>query len=662
MEKGTIVEFFDEKRLLCAYCLEDRGNRLHVLTETNRELTLALKRVIYSSPGPAAASLSRHQILDYVKDVAARRQALTQELHLNEVWELLVDDGDALSTAQLARLWYGQAASVDQIAAVGRALYANRFYFKYKGGLWQPHPPEVVEQLQDQFQREQERLAELQEAAGWLKTAWQTGQITDPVWRDRLVSLLREVAVFGSEAPHYQTGKEYLDKAELTKPDAPFLLLVKLGVFQPDENLDLHRLEVPGEFPEPILAAAAALAAQGSPNRLNGHRRDLTDLQLFTIDGEQTRDFDDALSLRPLDGGWELGVHIADVSSCVRAGELLDDVARERGTSIYLPERRIPMLPESLSEQTLSLVARELRGALSFLVHIDESGEIGPWEATPSLVRVGRRLTYREANGLIQDDPDWGLLHRLSQALRARRLARGGMHLHLPEVKIFFDPQGEVMVEIEDTETPSHQIVSEAMVLANSLGAQLLAESRTPAIYRSQGPPREAIDLGASKSLWQLWQDRRKLSRMILDLDPQPHWGLGLDYYTTLSSPIRRYLDLIIHRQLLAMLSDSPPPYSREALEGLLTDLEPALRRAAQLKFRRQRYWLLKYLSRREGRKLEALVLDKQPHRYRLLLPDILLEVDFPPPAALTLHPGDAVMVRLDRAHPRDDVVKVSLA
>ena len=145
-------------------------------------------------------------------------------------------------------------------------------------------------------------------------------------------------------------------------------------------------------------------------------------------------------------------------------------------------------------------------------------------------------------------------------------------------------------------------------------------------------------------------------------MTPKPHWGLGLPQYTLASSPIRRYLDLVSHRQILAALSDTPLPYSRPDLEKILMTIEPAMRRGGLLKARRLRYWLLKYLAGRAGEKMEALVLEALPHRYRLMFPQLLLEVFLPAPASLRLTPGDNLMVRLERVLPRDDQVKLSLA
>lgn len=663
MANSQVVEFFEDRRIYCAFVGDDRGDRLHVITEQNRELNLPRKRLIHITPWTGGGNLSRLELVEHLKAIGQRRESIKREINLQEIWELLVNEAEGFPLAELARSWFGNAVTADQSAALGRALFEDRFYFKFKGSLWQPHPPEVVEHLKEQYQRELARRQERQAAAAWLQAAWEGQEITDPVWRQRLVTILRDMAVFGSAGQHYELGKEYLEEAKFSKPDAPFKLLLKMGVFSPDENLDLYRYEAPQEFSPEVQEEALRLsAAPRQEDPYASFRLDLTELDTFTIDGERTRDFDDALSLEQTAAGWRLGVHITDVATHLQPGDLLDQAALERGTSLYLPERRIPMLPETLSENAFSLLAQEPRLAVSFLVNLSPEGEILDYRIAPSLIRVHQRLTYYEVDLRIKQEERWAALHRLAVRLRERRLRHGGVHLQFPEVMIYIDPQGEVRVEIEDTETPSHEIVSEAMILANFLGASFLANHGLPALYRTQAPPREDLAAGEGRSLLHLWQNRRRLSRVLLEAEPQPHWGLGLPVYTTLSSPIRRYLDIVSQRQLLAALCNQPLPYSRESLEDLLTVLEPALRRAAVLKSKRSRYWLLKYLSQRLGQKMAALVLEQHPNRYRLLLPELLLETEMPASSGRQFHPGETILVRLDRAIPLDDILKVSLA
>lgn len=662
MEPGYLIEFFEEKSILVAVVLDLKGDRLQVVTPSNRELTLAPKRILHACPSGKSPALSRQQWLDILQETTRRREALQQTIDLAQVWEILVEEGKAVPLAEITDLWFG-STTPDQVAAMGRALYENRFLFKNRDNLWQPNPPEVVEALQEKALREEEARQEMAEAAQWLRTAWEGGDITDPVRRERLVDLLRSVAVWGADSPDYGRVKAYLDKAKITGEDAPFKLLVRLKVFSEDENLDLYRLETPLAFSEEAKALAARLKQEAPLDPYAAIREDLTHLDCFTIDGERTRDLDDALSLEILPSGYVLGVHIADVSALVAGDTALDREAQERGTSIYLPETRLPMFPEDISEDTLSLVATQERKALSFLITLDSEGAIQEWRIKPSLIRVRRRLSYGEADQLLEGRDDiMGILARLGERLKARRLAQGGYELKLPEVWVGFDSQGKLQVTVESQETPSHQLVAEAMVLANGLAATFLKEGGVPAIYRTQPEPREPIDRDAPKTLLELWQDRRKLSRVVMDLTPQPHWGLGLPQYTFATSPIRRYLDLVIHRQILTLLLGEPPFYGVEELEKIAQVLEPAMRRAGQLKTLRLRYWLLKYLAGRVGQKLEALVVEVQPHRSRLLLPDILLDVPFTAPASLRLKPGDLVQVRLDKVAPRENQIKLSLA
>jgi exoribonuclease II len=554
MEPGDLVEFFEEKSILVAAVLDLKGDRLQVITSTNRELTLAPKRVLHACSSGRSGALSRQEWLDLLQETSQRREALQQNIDLAEIWEILVDEGKAMSTADIADLWFGSALP-DQVAAMGRVLCEDRFLFKHKEGLWLPNAPEVVEALQERAHREEEARQELALAAQCLRTAWEGGEITDSDMRARLVERLRSVAVWGQDSPEYALVKTYLDKAKISGENAPFKLLVRLKVFCEDENLDLYRLETPLAFSGEAKALALCLKGETPTDPYASIRADLTHLDCFTIDGERTRDLDDALSLEILPTGYLLGIHIADVSALVAGGAVLDREAQARGTSIYLPETRLPMLPEDISEDTLSLVAQKERWALSFLVTLDSEGAVQEWDIKPSIIRVRRRLSYGETDQLLAvRDEAMGTLARLAERLKARRLAQGGYELKLPEVWVSFDPQGKVQVTLEDQETPSHQLVAETMVLANWLAATFLMERGAPAIYRAQPEPREPIDRGATKTLLDLWQDRRRLSRVVMDLKPQPHWGLGLPQYTFATSPIRRYLDLVIHRQILSLL------------------------------------------------------------------------------------------------------------
>jgi exoribonuclease-2 len=342
----------------------------------------------------------------------------------------------------------------------------------------------------------------------------------------------------------------------------------------------------------------------------------------------------------------------------------LDEEALDRATSLYLPDSKIPMLPPLLSEGVCSLRQGENRLALSLLIRFDQDDRLLDSRFTLSRVRVHRQLTYTDANDLIATDGTLGYLFRLGTRLRRQRLVKGALHLPLPELRIWVNSNGIIHISRVDRETPSQVVVSELMILANSLAAAELAARGVPAIYRSQEKPQEVLfdPNSAGDDLYLKYRQRRFLSRAELGITPKPHNGLGMEAYTSWTSPIRRYVDLVVQRQLKSMALGAPPAHDRDGLGEIVARVALPQSRAQLMKRQWTRYWVLKYLERERIKALDALVLDQGVRNYYLLLPDYLLEANMPLAEGRRLKPGDHFRVEIVKVDPREAVLKLTMA
>ena len=371
-------------------------------------------------------------------------------------------------------------------------------------------------------------------------------------------------------------------------------------------------------FPEPVMREAEEASAR---METPGRREDLRDRLIITIDPDRARDFDDALSLETAgDGTRVLGIHIADVSHFVRRGQPLDVEARERGNSVYLPDRVIPMLPEQLSNGICSLKPDEDRLAFSVFLTVDAQGAVTGRRFAKTLMRSRRRLTYGEAWASIQahtesrekgagsrktmDDVARLLveLNRLAQQFRRRRFARFALDLDMPETEVVIGADG-LIKEFRPVENdPSHQLVEECMVAANEAVAQELSDRGVPYISRLHEPPKEERieELAAQLVLMGFepgdLKPRRNLAQFLKSIADNPlahparvavlrsmnracysgtdtgHFGLAKSFYAHFTSPIRRYPDLTVHRQLEALLAGPRGrPYTPGDLNAVAT-------------------------------------------------------------------------------------------
>ena len=362
----------------------------------------------------------------------------------------------------------------------------------------------------------------------------------------------------------------------LGSPEAPGVDLLSI----------IHKYDLPTSFPEAVERQAAEIPALIAPEEI-ARREDFRPLFTFTIDPDDAKDFDDALSHRVLpDGSFEVFIHIADVSHYVTPGTPLDVEARARGNSVYLVDRVTPMLPEKLSNGLCSLQPNVDRLVKTAIVTLDPHGEIRSFRFAEGVIHSTKRFAYQEAFALLQrpaDSPvtrDLHALNTMAQCLRRRRFARGALDLDMPEIKVRLDAHGRP-VRLEKMENDlSHQLIEEFMLLANEVVALEIKRRGRPGIYRihenpdptrleefraqakamgfpcgdltkkgeiqkllesSRGKPGEdAIKIGLLKSL----------KRAVYSPKPLGHFGLSKINYTHFTSPIRRYSDLVVHRIL----------------------------------------------------------------------------------------------------------------
>lgn len=661
MEIGKVVAFFEQKKILCAVCLEAKENKYHLLTEENREISLGPNRIVHISSHLLSTHLPREDMVERLKRIVERQKELMRTLSIKDLWELVCGEGEGFTLRDLTELTFNSAASADHEMALFRALSDDRIYFKQKGDLYEARDPEMVEQISLQLEREAELEREIQEASVWLAGVWAGEMGLPPEKKTKIIALLKEMALFGPEAPGHSKGKVLLERAKISSPQAPFELLVRLGEWGEDENIFLHQHQIPQAFPEKVLGEVEQILSQAEKGiPLHPQDRDLTFLHPFTIDSEFTRDIDDALSLECVGQDEQVGIHITDVATFLDAHKEIFQEAMFRATSIYLPDQRIPMIPPALSEGTCSLVVGEKRRALSFLVRIDEEGRVLECQITPSIIQVERRLSYDLADRLLEEE-DEGLtrLRGIAEKLLRRRVASGAFFIPRPERIVRVSRDKEITISKRDRESPSQKIVSEFMILANCLAALFLKEKGIPAIYRGQMEPREEVSPMERFDPLQAYRLRRIMNRVEVSTRPLRHAGLGAEAYLTLTSPIRRFYDLLIEKQILEALRGNPV-LNEAQLEEIINRVGPAMGKVGLVEELTEQYWILRYLEKRMGSTTPAMILDRFSNKYLIHLSEYLLEVDMAANSGRDFVPGDQVLVRIEKANARSGVLKIA--
>jgi exoribonuclease-2 len=657
METGNIVEYIDHQKIICGVILEVKKQKLRILTENNREIKLSPGRLSHKCNTHLNLSMGKYKLVEALKEIAGKRNALINHIDIKELWEILNAEKKWIDLATMTEFCFPDGPTYDHESAVVRAFFKNRSYFKFNHDRFSPYSEEQVEQIACQQKEAARKNRIIDEGSAWLKKMLDIEKPYLPDDKTECMDILKSCYLFQKESPHYSLGKEILKKAGIDNIEIVFQFLVKLGVWDKNENIELHKYEIPTVFSGEVMKNATDLVDRHKdPADFKG-RLDLTDLSAITIDGQSTLDFDDAITIEDKGDHYRLGVHVADLGHFIKKEDITDKEAVNRGSSIYMPDRKIPMLPSCLAENLCSLIAGEVRPAISIIIKLSRSAEIINYEIVSSLVKVKRQLTYYDVNTIANEDHEVLILRDIAKKFREKRLKRGAVQIFLPDINVWLD-NGKVNVTKINRESPGRMLVSEIMIMANWLMAEFLLKHDMPAIFRSQAEPRKRLYKGEEGTLFQNWMQRKFLSRFILSPEAENHSGLGLSSYVTATSPIRKCFDLITQRQLRGILGIEEP-YTKEEIESLIQRLEQPVSYVAKLQRSRHRYWLLKYLERKIREEQEAIVLSRRKENYQVLLIEYMIECDLPISSGINLKPQDLIHVTLQHVNARKNVISV---
>ncbi|HVL58106.1 MAG TPA: RNB domain-containing ribonuclease [Burkholderiaceae bacterium] len=565
------VLFEEEGSFKAGTVLQDAQTSLQVEAASGKRTKVKAANVLlrFSAPGPG-------ELIEQ-----AQRQA--EEIDVDFLWECAPQE--EFDYTALADAYYGHAATPVEAASLLMRLHGAPVYFYRKGkGRYKPAPPETLRAALAAVERKRQQEQRVDDYSRALRS----GELPEAIAREAGRLLARP----DKNSVEYRALERACAEARCSREQ----LLLQAGAFADEHELHLQRFlaehfPAGAEFPPQAGSDVDAASLQALP---------AAPVAAFSIDDSSTTEIDDCLSVQPLaDGAVRVGVHIAAPALGSAPGDALDRIARERMSTVYMPAGKITMLPPQPID-TFSLAAGRQLPALSLYVDFDPAGRILQRQSRIERLTVDANLRHDALDSVVTEqslaDPQAPLpqadalraLWRLTLTLSAERDRVRGKPEPRHRLDFNFHVDGDtVRIVPRRRDAPLDRIVAEMMILANSEWGRLLAEHDVPGIYRSQAN-----------------------GRVRMTTHPLAHQGLGVAQYCWATSPLRRYVDLVNQRQLLAVVRGEPPAFSRHDADlfAVISQFDAKYTAYVEFQQRMERYWCLRWIGQHDTRRFDAVV------------------------------------------------------
>ena len=598
---------------------EANSDKFAIINNFNESLEITKNR-LYELPD-LNSSIEQEKIGEILNSLFSDARNKIQEFNPEELWNKYKNT-EKIIVADLCKKLDLEVNTLNYLSLF-LALVDGRLYFKRTKDSFYPRDSESIENLKRQNEVSKKKEAEIKICLDYIKEKVSTGQEIALPTEIINSNPIYNLCCFAAEAKHLdpidrKDTLKFLNElkslvnipVENSPEKVTVSILKKLGVFNHNSHLIYFHNNLKDDFSKKSLREIDELKVNFSKVvDSNNKRKDLTNLECFTIDSESTLDMDDAISLEKTTTGFSLGIHISDLDCIIPHNSSLDKDAKIKATSIYTPDYIFNMFPTDIANNLGSLVVGEIRPTLSILINVDREFNLLDHKILLSKIKVSKKYSYNEVETLIEnEDPFFLNLYQIIAQHEAQRIMKGATQAQKKVPEIILDQNGEPSLEIIDESSFSRNMIAELMIIANKFFAEFARNNFIPAIFRCQDKGDESRNIHS---------DSMTFMPSYASSTAKPHYALGLNAYLQATSPIRRYADLCNQRQIISFLTTKKPFYERKNLENVSKNLRAGLQIGMQVSKDTKRFWLLKYLEKTHkiGDVLDAIVVRAEKNK-----------------------------------------------
>lgn len=670
-KKLSELILYKDKECRLAMLKEEKGSKITLQTDNAKKIVIQKNQLICRSGKEA-----EHQLSYY--------QAAVKPVNSEELYELLNGMAASFTFDELAQLYFSQDFTTEQMFSLVMTAACDDVRFNIQGNRVFLRTSDEITVLAEEKRRKEEEEQARREAVNsaweWIRSNINKEVFTSspefvsacsepPAEVVRILLPLKDLLIHGDEYSRKNESFKRIDEicekcaviCNMDKMVWSYKLLFHLGVLHNDDELIKRRNNLKTAYPQLPDGTLPLPISDGI------EREDMTDLNVFTIDSEQTKDIDDGLSWKDCEDGYKFYVHIADPDAFIRRGSILDKEAFIRGTSVYLTTERVNMFPPDVIYSHFNLTAGEKRPSVTLEISTDKNYSIKSTRFCFVWIKVRHRLTYNEADSVLKNSdgekPDWyeAMWHFQNLALKceAKRVADGAYLIERPDIHLIIGNDGKIKLDLLYSNSASHIIVREMMIMFNKLTAETMILHSIPSIFISQSSPDALLEgnptVNYNKhrdfSRYELIQFLITMKKSVTGTSAGPHFTMGLSYYTQATSPIRRYLDITEHRLLKGIVAGKKELMPDEdEIKVIAATITAKTTNAAQCERESKNFWMFRYLEQNMDKEYKVLITKKITGGFLGEIEDLCVRI--PVFGSANLKIGSYVNARLKKVSP----------